>query len=102
MTKRTAGHHSGGGKRGNNYWKFASNPSTAIKKKKLIDNYYFYVGSTKHTTNYEMTADSIINHTKKTFDRGNNIAKLLWKLQVQDMTKWEPTLQTLDSANIII
>ena len=72
-----------------------------MKKKTSIDNYYFYIGSSKLVSDYEITAEFVINHIKKTFNQGNNIAKSLRKLQVQDTTEWEPTLQISDTTNAL-
>jgi hypothetical protein len=67
--------------------KCASNPSMAFKKKKSIDNYYFYIESTKQASNYKIMAEFVVNHVKSTFDWGNKISKLLQNLQAQDTTK---------------
>jgi hypothetical protein len=39
------------------------------KKKKTIDDYYFYVGSSKQASDFKTTSEFLINHVKKTFDR---------------------------------
>lgn len=44
------------------------------RKKKTIEDYFFYVGSSKQASDYEITAEFVINHIKMTFDRGNDIA----------------------------
>ena len=62
------------------------------KTKKTIEDYYFYVGLTKQASDYETTAEFIINHIKKTFDRGNNIAEALRTLTKAEVNSWEPTL----------
>jgi hypothetical protein len=45
-----------------------------LKKKEPIEDYYFYVGSSKQASHFETTSEFLINHVKKTFDRGNDIA----------------------------
>jgi hypothetical protein len=51
--------------------------STKTKTKKTVEDYVFYVGSSKQASDYEMTAEFVVNHIKKTFDRGNDIAEAL-------------------------
>jgi len=48
-----------------------------VSRKKTVKEYYFYVGSSKQASDYETTSEYIINYIKKTFDRGNDIAKAL-------------------------
>ena len=45
-----------------------------VKKKKTIEDYFFYVGSSKQASDYEVTADFVINHIKKTFEYGQDIS----------------------------
>ena len=63
------------------------------KKKKTIEDYFFYVGSSKQASDFETTSEFLINHVKKTFDRGNDIAEALRTLEPQDIELWKPTLQ---------
>eukprot|EP00957_Ditylum_brightwellii_P190664 14514491-Ditylum_brightwellii.AAC.1 len=51
-----------------------------IKKSTTIEEYVFYVSSSTQASDYEITAECIINYIKKTFDRGNNIAESLRNL----------------------
>jgi hypothetical protein len=60
------------------------------------------MGSTKQELDYKTTAEYVVNHVKKSFDRGNSNVKSFKKLQVQDMTEWEPMLQTSDANNATI
>jgi hypothetical protein len=62
------------------------------KKKKTIEDYFFYVGSSKQASDFETTSEFLINHVKKTFDRGNDIAEALRVLQPQDTDLWKPKL----------
>ena len=82
MTERAAGNHSSNGRGKNNFRKPGSNLTGGIRKKILIDNYYFYIGSSKQALDYEMTVDFFINHIKMTYNKGNNFAKSLRKLQL--------------------
>ncbi len=65
----------------------------ATNKKKTIEDYYFYVGSAKRAWNYELAADFIINHIKKEYDRGQDIAELLRELKKPDTDTWMPQLK---------
>jgi len=55
-----------------------------VNRKKTIEEYYFYVGSSKQASDYETTSEYIINYIKKTFNRGNDVAKALkdWSRQI--------------------
>ena len=65
-----------------------------VHQKKTLEEHYFYVGSSKMASDYERTADFIINHIKITFDRGNNIAETLRTSKTYDSKQWKPVLQT--------
>ena len=51
----------GGRGRGNR----PNNLNKAPKKEKGIENYYFYVGSTKQASDFETTYEILLNHIKK-------------------------------------
>ena len=72
----------------------SSNPQnkSGQKKKKALEDYYFYVGSSKQASDYEVTADYIINHIKLTFEYGNDIAEALRNLELEDTNLWKPKL----------
>jgi hypothetical protein len=72
------------------------------KKKKTIEDYYFYVGSSKQASDFETTSEFLINHVKKTFDRGNDIAEALRMLVAQDTEQWKPTLMFSDSEDLTV
>ncbi|KAG7360091.1 hypothetical protein IV203_035190 [Nitzschia inconspicua] len=62
-------------------------------KKKTIEDYVFYLGSAKQASDYERTADYVINHIAKEFEYGLDIASALKELQPADKTSWEPKLK---------
>jgi hypothetical protein len=66
--------------------------STTTKTKKTVEEYFFYVGSSKQASDYEITAEFVVNHIKKTFDRGNDIAEALRTLVKANTSLWKPTL----------
>ena len=70
-----------------------STPSKPASKKTLED-FFFYVGSSKQASDYEITAEFVVNHIKKTFDRGNDVAEALRTLVKADTSPWRPTLKT--------
>ena len=61
-------------------------------KKKGIDDYNFYLGTSKQASDYEVTSEFIINYIKRTFQRGNDIAESLRTLSLHDTEKWKPSL----------
>ena len=101
MSGRTAGSRSGGGRGRDNFRKPSNNLKAGMKKKKSIDDYYFYIGSSKQASDYEMTVEFVINYIKKTFTQGNDIAESLRTLQITDTTEWEPILQISEAVNVI-
>jgi triphosphoribosyl-dephospho-CoA synthetase len=58
------------------------------KKEKTIEDYFFYVGSSKQASDFETTSEFLINHMKKTFDRGNDISEALQMLELHDIKQW--------------
>ena len=63
------------------------------KKKKTLEDNYFYVGSSTQASDYEVTANFVINHIKKTYDYGKDIGDVLKELKVPDIKLWVTTLQ---------
>ena len=55
-----------------------------------IEDYLFYVGTSKQASDFEISSEFIINYIKQTFKRGNNIAESLQTLSLQDTDKWKP------------
>ena len=52
--------------------------------KKTLQDLKFYVVSKKEASDYENTAFSVINFTKKDFDRGKDIYKALQNLEYEN------------------
>jgi len=85
------------GGRGGRFGKFSqksskSSSNTTAKRKKTIEDYFYYVGSAKQASDYNLTTEQVINHIKKEYDRGVDIAEALRTGQNPDMTAWQPTL----------
>jgi hypothetical protein len=88
MTGRFGNRKGGRGGRGR-----GRRSSTTTKTKKTVEDYFFYVGSSsKQASDYEITAEFVVNHIKKTFDRGNYIAEALRTLVKANTSLWKPTL----------
>ena len=53
-------------------------------RKKGIEDYLFYIGTSKQASDFEISSKFIINYIKRTFERGNDIAESLRTLSIQD------------------
>ena len=62
-------------------------------RKKGIEDYLFYVGTSKQASDFEISSKFIINYIKQTFERGNDIAESLRTLSIQDTDEWKPKLE---------
>jgi hypothetical protein len=87
MTGRFGNRESGRGGRGR-----GKGGPTQTKTKKTVEDYFFYVGSSKQASDYEITAEFVVNHIKKTFDHGNDIAEAIRTLVKANTSLWKPTL----------
>eukprot|EP00957_Ditylum_brightwellii_P059476 4515418-Ditylum_brightwellii.AAC.1 len=70
-----------------------SQPNSRTPKKKGIKDYTFYVGTSKQASGYKIMLEFVINHIKKTFRRGNDVAEALRTFIKPDPETWKPTLQ---------
>ena len=64
-----------------------------IKSKKSINNQIFQIGTNKQASEYETTAEFVINYIKRTFEHGNDIAETLQTLKNQNTESWMPSLK---------
>ena len=62
-----------------------------FKKKKTLEDYNFYIGSTTQAADFQTIADYLINHIKS-WKRGNDISETLRNLKKIDTETWKPTL----------
>ena len=67
----------GRGRSGRGYRNTTRDFKSTTKKKKTLEEYYFYVGLAKQASDYESSADFIINHIKKEYKCGRDIAESL-------------------------
>ena len=63
------------------------------RKRKTISDYNYYLGNARQAWDYETTTEFVINHIKKTYTDGKDIAKALYNLKPIDVTMWRPSLQ---------
>ena len=78
-SRRNFGRRGGQGlKNNNNYGR------RKASTKKTLQDLKFYVVSKKEASDYENTAFSVINFTKKDFDRGKDIYKALQNLEYEN------------------
>ena len=91
MTTKSSKYRGGSGNSGSD--KYSSSKFTPIKKKNLSD-YNYYLGTSKQASDYGKTTEYLINHIKKTYDHGKDIATALKNLEEFDLTPLAPTLGT--------
>mgnify|MGYP000243763899 FL=1 len=89
MTGRYGNRRGGRGGRGRG----RTSSTKPVYTKKTVEDYFFYVGSSKQASDYEVTNEFVVNHIKKTFDRGNDVAEALRRLVKADTDTWKPTLK---------
>jgi hypothetical protein len=58
------------------------------------------VGSNKQASDYNITAEFVVNHVKKTFDYGNDIAEAMRTLKIANIDLWMPKLQFSISTDL--
>ena len=63
------------------------------KVKKSLSNNMYYLGSTKQTSDYQVTTAYLINRIQKTFDLPEAIRDTLRNEELVDMDKWKPELE---------
>ena len=66
--------------------------------KKSINDYVYYVGSSKQASDYEVTTKFLINHIMKTFEYGEDIAEALTNLEPINLSVLEPTIMKVSTA----
>ena len=94
---RQADRRQGRGGRGWSNRKDQNKPQ--IKKKKTLEDYWFYVGSDKQASDFETTYDFMVNYIKRTYTRGNDIAETLRTLIEPETDLWKPSLQVSLSSD---
>jgi len=79
-----------------------SKEKEATKKSKTLADYYYAPGTAKNVTDYEETTKFLLNHIRKTYDHGDDIATALEEGDEYDLEserpQLTPTRSTGDSA----
>ena len=83
----------GRGSRSGGDRKKSSNSSSTTTKKKSMSDYVYYIGSARQASDYVTVTNYIINYIRRTYDKGNDIATALEKLEEVDFTSREPQLK---------
>ena len=65
-----------------------------VLKKRTIEEYQFYVGTSRQAADYESTAEFLINYIKMSFNQGNDIAETLTTMIKINTDDWMPTLKS--------
>ena len=71
---------------------------STIHTKKTLEDYLFYVVPIKQESDYEIMAEFVSNHIKKTFYQINDVSEVLQTLLKSYTYVWKPTLYI--SSNI--
>lgn len=72
-----------------------------FRKRKSLEDYYFYIGSATQAADYQTIADYLINHMKS-WKRGNDVSETLRLLVKSDTDSWKPTLKVSASTDATI
>lgn len=90
---RGRGRSGGRGGRGSGGRNNNNRTSGDTQKQKSLKDYMFYLGSAKQASDFETTAEYLINHIKGTYDYGQDIATALTQETPCDMTAFKPTIK---------
>ena len=71
-------------------------------KKKSLNDYIFIVGSSSQASDYETTSEYLINHIKKNYEYGADIASAIKKEIEYDMKIHKPSIQTSTSTDTTV
>ena len=90
---RSGDYHAGCGGRGRFNGTNQYSQQKPEKKKNTIEDYCFYVGSSKQASDFETTSEFILNYIKKTYHRGNDISESSREMKKTDTNLRKPKLQ---------
>ena len=85
--------------RGTGRGKAGRTKSTTSTSPKGLSDYFYYIGSAKQASDYVVVTKYLINHIRKTYTFGDDIAEALEKRAPMDFNKLMPTLQVSDSSD---
>eukprot|EP00957_Ditylum_brightwellii_P031591 2395529-Ditylum_brightwellii.AAC.1 len=93
MSGRTRNHRVRGAGRGSRGKTNINVQQKKTPKKKTLEGYIFYVGTSTQASDYKTTAEFLINYVKKTINQGNNVAETLCNLVKFETDDWKPKLK---------
>jgi len=96
MTVKSSRYRGGRSKGGNGK---GNSLKAASAKKKTLSDYNYYLGRSRQASDYKKTTEFLINHIKKTYDHGKDIATALKNLSEFDLTPYAPKLLTSTKAD---
>ncbi len=76
-----------------------SNRTSTTSKKKTVADYQYYLGSAKTASDYETTTEFLINHIRKTYNYGDDIATALEKQEPYKIDQHKPKLSFSTNAD---
>ena len=94
MSRRNFDRRGGRGFKNNN-----NHGRTKASTKITLQYFIFYVGNVKQASDYENTSLFVINHIKKDFDRGNDIAEAIQNLEYKNTDNRNPILKASTKAD---
>ena len=72
---------------------------TSSSSKKTMADYTFYLGTAKAASDFELTKEYLVNHIRKIYDTGDDIAKALETEAEFDLTTVRPTLKVSQDSD---
>jgi hypothetical protein len=75
-------------------------PQARPMVKKELKDYMYFLGTAKQVSEYKLKTLFIINHVKKEFEFGNDIASALDELKEFEISKHKPELQVSTSEDL--
>ena len=67
------------GGRGRSHKKNKNKDQKNTPKRKMLADHIYHVGSAKQASDYMTVTNFIINYMRRTFDKGNDIARALYR-----------------------
>ena len=73
-----------------------------VHKKKTVEDYFFYMGSSKKASNDKMVDEFVVNHIKRTFDQVNVVSEAFKTMVKANTDIWKPTLKIISNTDVSI
>ena len=68
-------------------------------KNKSLEDYEYYIRSSKQASDFEVRTKSIINHAQETFDSGKDVAEALRMMNGPNTAEWRLTMSVSTSED---